>query len=115
LVKESLERKPGTAMPGVTGSATCPAGGNPSTTAGKQRYRRGGPPLPARGLEINAAAPCRSQDTLNWRPGPGPGGILAAKGWNPRKSLPFALISKAPADIMMMGTPNSVREDVHSF
>jgi len=27
-------------MPGVTGSATCPAGGNPSTTAGKQRYRR---------------------------------------------------------------------------
>src|SRR5450631_866286 len=33
------ERKPGPAMPGVTGSATCPAGGNPSTTAGKQRYR----------------------------------------------------------------------------
>jgi hypothetical protein len=36
-------------------------------------------------------------------------------GWNPRKSPPFALISKAPADIMMACALNADREGIHSL
>jgi hypothetical protein len=102
-------------MPGVTGSATCPAGGNPSTTAGKQRYRR-------------AFRRCRPEQASDRRsrtlpepghaelvPGTGRGGILAAMGWNPKQIVAFCPYIKAPADIMMMGAPNTGREDVHSF
>src|ERR1700677_2019228 len=65
------ERKLDPAMPGVTGSPTCPASGNPSTTAGKLRYRRRRPVPPCAAVR---------------------GGILAAIGWNPsanRRLLPL--------------------------
>jgi hypothetical protein len=114
-VKESLERKPDPAMPGVTGSTTCPAGGNPSTTAGKQRYRRAFRRCRPEQASVGAAAPYRSRDTLNWCPGTGRGGILAAIGWNPTQIVAFCPYIKAPADIMMMAAPNTGREDVHSL
>src|ERR1700722_2559469 len=93
--KRSLERKPDPAMPGVTGFPRCPAGGNPSTTAGKQRYRRGFRrcrPCAAASPEqawFGEAAGHRARQTLNWRPGMGRGGILTARGWNPKQIAAF--------------------------
>jgi hypothetical protein len=109
-------------MPGVTGSTTCPAGGNPSTTAGKQRYRRGGSPLPALRRRLAGAGFRSAQPpgTATGRrsigaPARGEAGILTAIGWNPTQIVAFCPYIKAPADIMMMAAPNTDREDVHSF
>jgi hypothetical protein len=89
------ERKLDPAMPGVTGSPTCPASGNPSTTAGKPRYRRRRP-VPA----------CAAVG----------GGICGRDRLESRgKSSPFALISKALAAIMILARGEHLIEDIHSF
>jgi len=102
-------------MPGVTGSQRA----RPAATRQRQPENSviAGPSAAAgpNRLQIGAAAPYRSRDTLNWCPSTGRGGILAAIGWNPTQIVAFCPYIKAPADIMMMAAPNTGREDVHSL
>src|ERR1700730_9936138 len=107
-------RKPDMAMQGVTDPPKCPGGRRPSTTARKQRCHlawnegfRGGCRADPSALRNIPGAPFGAGERGN----PWPGLVRV-----PDKTPLFLRISKAPADIMMMGAPgNTAREPVHAF